>query len=125
MSKDNIDFAVAYYTAMGNKDLSGMEGHLHSQVHFLSPMVEMTGKQAVLEAAQKLFNNLNSLEIRAKCAAVDQVILVMDMDCSAPIGILRAASFLSFKDGLIVRIELFFDPRQFVSKKEEIFTSQS
>lgn len=125
MSKENIDSAVAYYTAMGNKDLAGMERHLHPQVDFVGPLAEMTGKQAVLEAARRLFNNLNSLNIRAKCAAAGQVMLVMDMDCPAPIGILRAASFLNFEDGLIARIELFFDPRQFVSKKEEIFSSNN
>ncbi|KJV80299.1 MAG: hypothetical protein ACEY3D_09020 [Rickettsia sp.] len=48
--------------------------------------------------------------------------LALEFDCPEPIGIFRGASLLSFNDGLISRIELFYDARPFVSKKEEIFS---
>lgn len=32
------------------------------------------------------------------------------------------ASLMTFKDGLITKIELFYDARPFVMKKEEIFS---
>jgi hypothetical protein len=36
------------------------------------------------------------------------------MDFAEPIGVCRAAALMTFKDGLIVRNEIFFDPRPFV-----------
>lgn len=53
------------------------------------------------------------LEIRARLASDEQVMLVDDIDCSEPIRICRPAAPMAFRDGLIVRNDLFFDPRPF------------
>jgi hypothetical protein len=39
--------------------------------------------------------------------------LAYDLDCLAPIGVLRVAALIKFEDDLISRIELFFDARPF------------
>lgn len=61
-------------------------------------------------------------QISEKFSSNDKVMLALEFDCPEPIGIFRGASLLSFNDGLISRIELFYDARPFVSKKEEIFS---
>jgi hypothetical protein len=116
MPKKNIASAVAYYQAMSNKDLSVMEGYLHPQVHFIGPLGDITGKDAVLNSVKHLLSVFNKLTIHAQFGAGDRVMLAYDIEFPAPIGISRAAVLLTFQDDLIIRYELFFDARPFEKK---------
>ena len=116
MTEKNVASAVAYYKAMADKDLSGMARHLHPEVRLVTPMEELTGKETVLEAAKRLLNFIASIKVRAKFGSEDQAMLAYDMDFAAPIGACRAAALMTFKDGLIVRNEIFFDARPFDKK---------
>ena len=53
----------------------------------------------------------------------DKVMLVIDLDCPAPIGLFRAAALMAFEDNLIIRNELFYDARPLMNKKDEIFSN--
>jgi hypothetical protein len=116
MTEKNVASAVAYYKAMADKDLTGMARHLHPDVRLVTPMEELTGKEAVLEAAKRLLNFITSIKVRAKFGSENQAMLAYDMDFAAPIGVCRAAALMTFKDGLIVRNEIFFDVRPFDKK---------
>ena len=112
----NVASAEAYYKAMDDKDVSGMAQYLHSDVQLVGPMDALTGKEAVLEAAKRLFNLIKSIKVRAKLGSDDQAMLTYDMDFAEPVGICRAAVLMTFKEGLIARSELFFDARPFEKK---------
>jgi hypothetical protein len=116
MTEKNVVSAVAYYRAMADKDLTDMERYLHPDVHLISPMEELTGKEAVLAAVKPLVNLIKSIKVHAKFGSEDQAMLTYDMDFSAPIGVCRAAALMTFKDGLIMRNEIFFDARPFDKK---------
>jgi hypothetical protein len=116
MTENNVAFAVAYYKAMSDKELNGMARHLHPDVRLVTPMEELVGKEAVLEAAKRLLNFIKSIKVHAKFSSEDQAMLTYDMDFAEPIGICRAAALMTFKDGLIVRNEIFFDARPFDKK---------
>ena len=116
MTEKNVASAVAYYEAMADKDLTGMARHLHPDVRLVTPMEELTGKEAVLEAAKRLLPLINSIKVHAKFGSEDQAMLTYDMDFSAPIEVCRAAALMTFKDGLIMRNEIFFDARPFNKK---------
>jgi hypothetical protein len=110
----NLASAEAYYTAMKHNDAETMAKYLHPDVDVVSPMGELRGKERVLEAAKGLMLHIMDLEIKARLASGEQVMLVYDMFCSEPIGTCRTAALMTFKDGLIVRNDLFFDPRPFL-----------
>jgi hypothetical protein len=76
-------------------------------------MEELTGKEAVLEAAKRLLPLINSIKVHARFGSEDQAMLTYDMDFAEPIGVCRAAALMTFKDGLIMRNEIFFDARPF------------
>jgi SnoaL-like protein len=122
MSKKNVDSAIAYYQAMKNKDLSIIEKYLHSEVRLISPLADITGKDAVLNSVKNFLVVFNKLTIRAQCDNGDQVMLAYDLDCPAPMGPIRGAVLLNFQEGLIIRYELFYDARPFEKKKDEIFS---
>jgi SnoaL-like domain len=113
MTEKNVASALAYYKAMADKDLTGMARHLHPDVRLVTPMEELTGKEAVLAAVKPLLNLIKSIKVHAKFGSEDQAMLTYDMDFAEPIGVCRAAALMTFKDGLIVRNEIFFDARPF------------
>jgi len=122
----NVASAESYYQAMRNKDLAGVARHLHPDVQFIGPMANLAGKEAVLEAAKRFTSLINGIRIHAKFGSEDQAMLTYDADLAEPIGICRTAVLMTFKDGLIARIELFYDARPFEKnlKKDAIFSSR-
>jgi ketosteroid isomerase-like protein len=122
----NVASAEAYYKAMNDKDLAGVARHLHPDVRFIGPLAELTGKQAVLEAAERFATLIKSLKVRAKFGSEDQAMLTNDADFGEPIGVCRTAVLMTFNKGLIARIELFYDARPFEKhlRKDAIFSSR-
>jgi ketosteroid isomerase-like protein len=116
MTEKNVVCAVAYYQAMADKDLAGMGRLLHPEVRLITPMEELTGKAMVLAAAKRLLPLIKSIKVHAKFGSEDQAMLTYDMDFDEAIGICRAAALITFKDGLIMRNEIFFDARPFDKK---------
>src|SRR5690348_2761309 len=107
MNQNSMAIAEAYYTAMGEKNMAGVEKYLHSDVQFIGPLDEMTGKGPVLEAIRKFVAIFKTLKIRAKFGSENQAMIVYDVDFPAPIGNLPGASLVTFQEGLITKIELF------------------
>ena len=110
---NNADTAVAYYRAMNDKNIEGMAKQLHPNVELISPMDHIKGKDAVLDAAQKLFKLIKNIEIHTKVSDADHAVIAYDMKFDEPIGTCRTAAVMTFRDGLIARNELFFDASPF------------
>lgn len=113
MDQSTLPLAKAYYTAMGEKDVTVMEKYLHPDVQFVTPLTALKGKEAYLEAVKGFVAFFKTLTIRAAFGSENQAMLVYDIDFPVPIGYSSAAVLLTFQEGLIVRIELFFDGRPF------------
>jgi ketosteroid isomerase-like protein len=116
MEKNNVAIAEAYYAAMAEKNLVSLGEHLHPEVQFKSPFKEIFGKEAFLEVVKEFTNLFETLTIRAKCGSGNQVMLAYDVDFSGPVGKLPTAALMTFREGLIAKIELFFDTRVFDKK---------
>lgn len=112
-AEQNIAIATAYYTAFGHKNSAEMRQYLHPDAELIGPLGGHQKNGAILEAAERFFPAFQSLTIRAQLSNADQAIVVFDLEFPAPIGLLRSASFLTIKEGLIARIELFFDASPF------------
>ena len=113
MNQKNISIAEAYYTAMGEKNIAGMEKYLHPAIEFFSPYGQTSGKEAVLASVKGMFSIFTTLTIRAKFGSDDQAMLACDYEFAAPIGIVPTAILITLKDDLIIRIQLYFDARPF------------
>jgi SnoaL-like domain len=113
MTQNNAASGEAYYQAMSNKDLPAMAQHLHPDVRLLTPMEDLSGRDAVLEAAKKLLGFIKSVEVQARFDSGNQAMLVYNMHFAEPTGVCRTAALMTFQDILIVRNELFFDASPF------------
>lgn len=121
--KNNIAIAVAYYTALGKKDLEEVKHYLHPHIHFTDPQEQVIGKETVLKAATGFSTIFKSLVIRAAFSDRDQAVIIYDVEIpNFANKNLRAASWLSFQEGLISKIELIYDTQCFMEKKEKVLS---
>ena len=102
-----------YYKAVGNKNFEKVEKQLHPEVQFIAPLAKIKGKEAVLEATKKFTTLFKTLNIRAKFGSNNQAMVVYDLDCPEPIGFISSSALITFENGLIKKIELFYDARPF------------
>ena len=121
-SDNNLKVAENYYNSMLAKDFDKMASYLHDNVHFVGPLAEMHGKDAVVLAAKNFGGILQDIQIRSRFSSGNQIMFAYDMIVPAPIGKFRAAVLMEFTDQLISKIELFYDASPFGEKKSEIFS---
>lgn len=117
-----LDLAERYYRHLLGKDFEAMGACVHPEVQLISPLAAISGKDAVVEAAKNLSQILSHIEFRAKFAEANRIMFAYDFFFPDPIGTLRSAVLMEFKDHLISRIELFYDARPFDTQKETIFS---
>lgn len=114
---DTQSTAVAYYTALGKKDMEAVEKYLHPDVQFSDPQEKVVGRDAVLKAAKGFSAIFKALTIRAQFGSETQAVIVYDVEIPGLDKDLRAASLLGFQEGLISNIELIYDMRCLMEKK--------
>ena len=102
-----------------------MANYLCENVHFLSPLAEMHGKDPVVLAAKNLSEMLQDIQIRSQFASKNQIMFAYDFIFPHPIGKLRASVLIEFTDNCISKIELFYDGRPFEEKKGMRFLESS
>lgn len=108
---DTKALGVAYYRALGEKNMEGVKRCLHPEVQFTDPQETVIGREAVLKAAEGFTGIFKTLTIRAKFGSEDQAMIVYDVEFPGVAKKLQAASLLTFKEGLISKIELFYDSK--------------
>lgn len=111
MEKNVEAIGVAYYTALGEKNIEAVSNCLHPHIQFMDPSEKVIGKEAVLEAAKRFTTIFKTLSIRSKFGSENQAMIIYDVEIPGLTKTLRAASLLSFEGGLITKIELFYDSK--------------
>lgn len=113
MTQKNLAIAKAFYTAISEKNIEVMEKYVHPDIHFSAPLAKLQGKDAYLEALKGFASFFKTLTIRAIFGEGDEVVVIYDVDFPAPIGKVASVALMTFQEGLITRIELFYDARPF------------
>ncbi len=120
MTNTHLKIAESYYLALNNKDLKAINNYIHPKISFLSPLSQTTGKDSFIVGAEMYFEFFKTITVQEKFCLDDKVMLVYDIDSAESSKILRVASLITFKDGLIYFIELLYDPRSFEKKRNEM-----
>jgi hypothetical protein len=113
MNQNNVAIAEAFYTAFREKNIEAMEKYLHPEIQFFAPLAKLQGKEAYLEAAKNFASFFKTLTLRVIFGEEHQAAVVYDVECPAPIGKLPSVALMDIQEGLIIRIELFYDARPF------------
>ena len=109
----NAIIATSYYQAFNKKNIDEIEKYLDSSVLFITPLGTVQGKENLIQTIKQFFNYFNALTIRTVLDSEKQAMVAYDVDFPEPIGVVRSVALMDFKDGLITRIELFYDARPF------------
>ncbi len=109
----NATRAQAYYTHMAEKNIEGIKKYLHPDVQFFGPLSAFKGKDAVSESIAGFMKVFKSLEIQTAIGSDNQAMVVYVVKFQ-DIADMPSVAWLQFnKDGLIARIQLFFDASPF------------
>lgn len=113
VAMDNVAIAETYYKAWGEKAFAKMEKFLDPKVQLITPLEKevVIGKEAIVEKLKKGAAFFKTLTIRAKFGSGNQTMLVIDLEFPGSSEKMRSASLMTFQNGLITRIELFFDTK--------------
>jgi ketosteroid isomerase-like protein len=110
-TENNVISAEGYYQALQEGDFAEAARHLHPDVKFVGPLSDLAGKEAVLKAAKQFLTLLKGLTMHMTFGSSEKAMLTYDVDFGEPVGIWRTAVLMTFKDGLIANLELFYDAR--------------
>ena len=113
MKQDTAKTTEAYLKAWQKKDTAEIARYVHPQVEFVGPMAQTKGKEAFLGGAQRVLPLMKELKIDTRFFSGDQALFTYDFNCVEPIGVCRTAELITVTDGLVARVELFFDARPF------------
>lgn len=116
MTVDIATKAEEYYKLIGEKNIAGIKTYLNSDVEFISPLAILKGKEAVAEATGNFMKAFKTMKIRAKFSSGNQAMIVYDVDIPGVSSNFPGASMLTFRNNLIVRIELFHDASHFAKE---------
>lgn len=121
MSTNYASRGEEYYRLVGAKDIEGIKKYLDPDVEFYGPLATLKGREAVLVANTHFMNSFNSLTVQAKFGQGDQAMVVYHVDIPGISKEFPGAAMLTFRDGLIVRIQLFYDGTPFAELAKKIF----
>lgn len=112
---DTKALAVAYYTALGEKNIEEVKKYIHPDIQFSDPKEKTIGKEAFLQAAKRFSSIFKRLTIREQFGSEDKAMIVYEVEIPSLPKNLLAASLVRFKDGLIANIELIYDTGNFLA----------
>ncbi len=113
MKTNTTEIAKAYYTALNKKDIPSIEKYVHPDIQLVSPLGKVSGKEDFMESIAFFSSFLLTINVHTILGSDDQAMSTYDVEFPAPIGLVPTAGLIIFKDGLIAKIEIFFDPRPF------------
>lgn len=122
MKINHAELGQKYYQNVGEKNIEAMEKFLHEEVELHSPLAVAKGKEAVVKATSNFMKSFNTLTIRSVFGSEEQAMVVYITDIPGISNNFPGASLITIQDGLIKKIELFYDGSRFKEKKEEIFS---
>lgn len=117
MKMDYVILAEEYYKFVGEKNEERFQQYLHSNVELQGPLGVAKGKKAVFAATRNFSNGINALKVRAAFGNGNQVMVVHDSDIPGVSKAFSGAVLLEFVEGLIIKIELFYDASPFQKKE--------
>ena len=115
---DAVTIAEAYFEALKSKDLESMSQYLHDDVIFQGPMMQIDNKKDCLEGAKQWFEMVQNIVVQSQFSNENQVMFVYDVYYPEPIGVSPTADMVTVKNGLIVKVQLFYDASPMVAMQQ-------
>jgi hypothetical protein len=99
---------VAYIEAFGRRDMAAAGQYVANDIQFQSPMTQLSGAEAYLEAVGQFAQAVAGIEIISAAGDEQQALIMYEMK-TVPFGVLPAADHFVVVDGKITVNRLVFD----------------
>lgn len=121
-AQENARIASAYIAALNARNLKGVANNLHPELHYVGPTGETHGREKFLEVAEKIFPNLEKVEVTDQFSTDYQTAYVHNMYYAIPGGVTRGATVITHdpEDGKIKKIEMIHNPNPAHSSLNEL-----
>src|ERR1700734_1494479 len=97
-SQANIRIAEEYIAALNTRNIQAIGNTLHPQVHVVGPVGEVHGKESFLETYQKVFANLEKVDVTSRVTSPNQTAYIYNMFFAAPVGAVQGSAVMTHHD---------------------------
>ena len=108
-----LDVVTRYHEALGRQDFDGARRLLKDDLRFEGPFESFERADDYIEAIQKLFGIVESIEVRHASADGDQVVVLYDMVTRTPADTQLVCEWFGVEGESIAWIRALFDTAPF------------
>jgi ketosteroid isomerase-like protein len=101
--------------AWSSGDLVTTRALLHDDVEFTGPLGRTTGADAYIDGIQAMIKIIDRADQREVFGDTDNVCIIYDLVTHTPPARIPTAGWYRVRDGKILSVRAFFDPRPLVS----------
>jgi hypothetical protein len=107
------DVITRYHRALHDRDFEGARALLRDDLRFTGPFESFETADGYVEAIQKLWGIVESIDVRHLSAAGSEVVALYDMATRTPAGTQLVCEWYGVDDGAIAWIRALFDTAPF------------
>src|SRR3954468_288126 len=115
MSESNGAVAARCLDAWTSGDFETTRALLADDVTFVGPMGQAQGADAYVEGVRGMAKTVKGVDRKAVIADGDDVCIIFDLITDTPAGAIPTAGWYRLRDGKIISVRAFFDPRPLAS----------
>jgi SnoaL-like domain len=112
------DVVARYHEALGDRNFEGARALLRDDLRFTGPFESFETADGYLEAIQKLWGIVGSIDVRHVSADGNEVVALYDMATNTPAGTQLVCEWYGVEDGSIAWIRALFDTAPFAFLRE-------
>ena len=114
MSESNAAVAARCLDAWTSGDFDTTRSLLADDVTFVGPLGHTEGADAYVEGVRGMAKMVKGVDRRQVIADGDNVCIIYDLVTDTPAGAIATAGWYGLRDGKIVSVRAYFDPRPLV-----------
>jgi len=107
------DVVVDYHAALVGRDFDAARALLSDDLHFQGPFDSFERADDYLAAIERLWGIVESIDVRHRSSAGDEVVVLYDMATKTPAGTQLVCEWFAVEAGAITRIRALFDTAPF------------
>ncbi len=112
--------AARYIEAVGLKEYAAVEAILSPRVSFNGPFMKIDSAPAFIAGLKRMAPIWEGNEVRTVLGDAEQVCVFYNFVTNTQAGAVPCIELLTFEDGRIAKVELFFDRAQFAPAQEAL-----
>jgi hypothetical protein len=113
-----LDVVARYHEALGARDFDGARALLREDLRFTGPFESFENADAYLEAVQRLWGVVESIDVRHVSAADGEAVALYDMATKTPAGTQLVCEWYGVEGDSIAWIRALFDTAPFAFLRE-------